>query len=134
CLQRVIGIFSWQIYPLLSEGRIKGAFKSGRFWMIPLFEGMPLVSKGTRGPQASWRRRKPSPVTIIHVNQHTIRQNQKQEKSAPVISVKRGKENRYGHEVEIAGPCRVVYQPDKPKPCGARVWIETLFPVAVYTQ
>ncbi|NEO32722.1 MAG: helix-turn-helix domain-containing protein [Symploca sp. SIO3C6] len=130
----LMGVSVRRIRQLLSGGRIRGAFKAGKFWMIPLVEGMPLVSKGTRGPQASWRRRKPSPVTIIHVNQQTIRQNQKQEKPAPVISVKRGKENRYGHEVEITGPCRVVYRRDNPKPCGARVWIETLFGVEVYTQ
>ena len=35
------------------------------------------------------------------------------------------KKNNYGHEVEINGPCRVVYSPDKPLSCGAKVWIET---------
>ncbi|NEP00788.1 MAG: helix-turn-helix domain-containing protein [Symploca sp. SIO2E9] len=131
---RLMGVSARRIRQLLSGGRIQGAFKTGRFWMIPLVEGMPLVKKGTRGPQASWRRKKRSPVTIIHVNQQTIRQNQKQEQAAPVISVKRGKDNRYGHEVEITGPCRVVYRRDNPKPCGARVWIETLFDVEVYTK
>ena len=29
------------------------------------------------------------------------------------------------HEVKIEGPSKVVYSPDKPLPCGARVWIET---------
>ncbi|NEO29055.1 MAG: helix-turn-helix domain-containing protein [Symploca sp. SIO3C6] len=130
----LMGVSVRRIRQLLSGGRIQGAFKAGKFWMIPLVGGMPKVKEGTRGPKASWCRRKPSPVTIIHVNQQTIRQNQKQEKPAPVISVKRGKNNRYGHEVEITGPCRVVYRRDNPKPCGARVWIETLFPVAVYTQ
>ncbi|NEO97940.1 MAG: helix-turn-helix domain-containing protein [Symploca sp. SIO2E9] len=130
----LMGISARRIRQLLSGGRIQGAFKAGRFWMIPLFEGMPKISKGTRGPQPSWRRRRPSPVTIIHVNQQTIRQNQKQEKPAPVISVKRGQSNTYGHEVEIHGPCRVVYRRDNPKPCGARVWIETFFNVEVYTQ
>ncbi|NEO99819.1 MAG: helix-turn-helix domain-containing protein [Symploca sp. SIO2E9] len=130
----LMGVSVRRIRQLLSGGRIRGAFKAGKFWMIPLVDGMPKVKEGTRGPKASWRRRKPSPVTIIHVNQQTIRQNQKQEKPAPVISVKRGKENRYGHEVEITGPCRVVYRRDNPKPCGARVWIETLFGVEVYAQ
>lgn len=92
---------------------------------------MPLVSKGTRGPKASWHPRKSSPVTIIHVNQHTIRQNQKREQAAPAISAKRGKENIYGHEVKIHGPCRVVYRPDTPLSCGARVWIETVSTVEV---
>ncbi|NET06435.1 MAG: helix-turn-helix domain-containing protein [Merismopedia sp. SIO2A8] len=128
---KLMGISARRIRQLLSGGRIQGAFKVGRSWIIPLVEGMPQVSEGTRGPIARWRKKRPAPVTIIHVNQQTIRQNQKQEKPAPVISVKRGKENIYGHEVEIQGPCRVVYRRDNPKPCGARVWIETLFQVEV---
>ncbi len=90
--------------------------------------------KYDRDRQARWRRKRPAPVTIIHVNQQTIRQNQKRENAAPVISVKRGQSNTYGHEVEIHGPCRVVYRRDNPKPCGARVWIETFFGVEVLTK
>lgn len=63
--------------------------------------------------------------TIIHVNQHAIRRNLKNGTSEPVITVKTYKENRYAHAVEILGPSRVVYSPDKPLSCGARVWIET---------
>ncbi|MCL2938211.1 MAG: helix-turn-helix domain-containing protein, partial [Trichodesmium sp. MAG_R02] len=29
-----------------------------------------------------------------------------------------------GHEIEIHGPCRIVYRPDLPHSCGATVWIE----------
>ena len=39
--------------------------------------------------------------------------------------VKSGKTNRYAHEVRIEGPSKIVYRPDKPLSCGARVWIET---------
>ena len=35
------------------------------------------------------------------------------------------KTNTYCHEVEIMGPCKVIYSPDKPLSCGAKVWIET---------
>ncbi|NEP02409.1 MAG: DNA-binding protein [Symploca sp. SIO2E9] len=131
---KLMGVSARRICQLLSSGRITGAFKAGRSWIIPLVDRMPQVSEGTRGPIARWRRKRPAPVTIIHVNQQTIRQNQKQEKAAPVISVKRGQSNTYGHEVEIHGPCRVVYRRDNPKPCGARVWIETLFGVEVLTK
>ncbi|NEP01965.1 MAG: helix-turn-helix domain-containing protein [Symploca sp. SIO2E9] len=130
----LMGVSVRRVRQLLSGGRIQGAFKAGKFWMIPLVGGMPKVKEGTRGPKARWHRKRPSPVTIIHVNQHTIRQNQKQEKSAPVISVKQGQKNTYGHEVQIHGPCLVVYRPNNPKPCGARVWIETLFGVEVHTK
>jgi len=33
--------------------------------------------------------------------------------------------NSYCHEVIIDSPCKVIYSPDKPLPCGAKVWIET---------
>jgi len=39
--------------------------------------------------------------------------------------VKEGKTNEYAHAVEINGPSKLVYSPDKPLSCGARVWIET---------
>jgi hypothetical protein len=63
--------------------------------------------------------------TIIHVNQHVIRRNQKTGSRDPVLTVKQSKTNRYAHEVIIEGPSKVVYSPDKPLSCGARVWIET---------
>jgi len=69
--------------------------------------------------------------TIIHVNQHVIRSNHKTGNREPVLSVKQGKKNTYAHEVEILGPSRVVYSPDKPLSCGARVWIETTSEVII---
>ena len=63
----------------------------------------------------------------IHVNQHKIRANSKlpPEQRVPVITVKTYKDNTYCSEVLVEGPCRVIYSPDKPLPCGAKVWIET---------
>ena len=43
----------------------------------------------------------------------------------PVITVKTSKSNTYTHEVKINGPSKVIYSPDKPLSCGAKVWIET---------
>ena len=43
----------------------------------------------------------------------------------PVITVKTSKSNVYAHEVDIKGPSKVIYSPDKPLSCGAKVWIET---------
>jgi hypothetical protein len=63
--------------------------------------------------------------TIIHVNQHAIKANRKNKTNNPVLTVKTYKENNYAHEVEIEGPSKVVYSPDKPLSCGAHVWIET---------
>lgn len=63
--------------------------------------------------------------TVIHVNQHIIRANQQNGSNDPVLTVKTYKSNEYAHQVEINGPSRIVYSPDKPLSCGARVWIET---------
>ena len=61
----------------------------------------------------------------IHINQHVIRRNGKTEEREPVITVKTYKSNEYASEVAINGPSRVIYSPDKPLSCGAKVWIET---------
>lgn len=63
--------------------------------------------------------------TIIHVNQHVIKDNAKNGLNNPTLTVKTYKSNDYAHEVEILGPSKVVYSPNKPLPCGAKVWIET---------
>ena len=63
--------------------------------------------------------------TLIHVNQHVIKSNRKNGASEPVLTVKTYKTNTYAHEVLIKGESKVVYSPDKPLSCGARVWIET---------
>ena len=63
--------------------------------------------------------------TKIHVNQHVVRSNKKYGKKEPVLTVKTYKSNTYAHEVEINGESKVIYSPDKPLSCGARVWIET---------
>jgi hypothetical protein len=61
----------------------------------------------------------------IHVNQHIIKRNAKTGLRDPVITVKQGRNNTYAHSVEILGPSIMVYSPDKPLSCGAKVWIET---------
>ena len=63
--------------------------------------------------------------TVIHVNQHVIKSNAKHGKNEPVLTVKTYKSNDYAHEVDINGPSKVIYRPNKPLSCGARVWIET---------
>jgi|TARA_R110000850_G_scaffold203477_1_gene329813 hypothetical protein len=67
----------------------------------------------------------------IHINQNIIRRNQKTGERKPVISCKTYKENIYSNSVEILGPSKVVYSPDKPLSCGARVWIETTSEVII---
>ena len=61
----------------------------------------------------------------IHVNQHNVRSNKKNGTNKPVITVKTSKSNDYAHQVEVLGPSKVIYRPDKPLSCGAKVWMET---------
>jgi hypothetical protein len=70
--------------------------------------------------------------TLIHVNQHVIKANAKTGRNDPVLTVKTYKTNTYAHEVDILGPSKVIYSPDKPLSCGAKVWIETEAEVVVY--
>lgn len=67
--------------------------------------------------------------TYIHVNQHKIRANKKNNTNEPVITIKQGKKNTYCHAVKILGDSVVRYGGggnEKPiLSCGARVVIET---------
>jgi hypothetical protein len=63
--------------------------------------------------------------TRIHVNQHIIKRNAKTGEREPVLTCKTSKSNTYGHEVIIKGDSRIIYSPDKPLSCGAKVLIET---------
>ena len=78
--------------------------------------------------------RKDNMKKYIHINQHIIRRNKSNGYNEPVITVKTYKSNDYGHEVTVNGPCKIVYSPDKPLSCGARVWIETEAGVTVVNQ
>lgn len=66
----------------------------------------------------------------IHINQHVIRANKKNGEANPPITVKTSKRNIYADRVDIGGASTVVYSPNKPLSCGARVWIETNAPVS----
>ena len=68
----------------------------------------------------------------IHINQHNVRSNSKHNTDLPVMTVKTYKENIKGDTVQINGASTVVYQPDHPLSCGAKVWIETHAEVRVY--
>tara|TARA_R110000822_G_scaffold136229_1_gene273750 strand:+ start:328 stop:549 length:222 start_codon:yes stop_codon:yes gene_type:complete len=69
--------------------------------------------------------------TIIHVNQHIIKSNAKKGENKPTLTVKTYKSNTYAHAVEILGASKVIYSPDSPLSCGAKVWIETTSEVGI---
>lgn len=69
---------------------------------------------------------------ILHVNQHRIRGNihKSPEDRQPPVTIRTYKGVTYGNEVEILDKdgqvaAKLVYSPDKPLNCGARLWIET---------
>ena len=63
--------------------------------------------------------------TIIHINRNIIQANAKNGTTNPVCRVQCGNKIVYCMEVEILGPSRMVYNPNNPLPCGAKLWIET---------
>ena len=128
-----------RLLELLGKGRVKGAYKSGRFWLIPLYRGLPLIIPGKRGKKGTWVKTISPKKTIVHVNRNRIEANKKKspEEREEVIAVKKSSSNSspgkkgkngnfYTNYLEIPYPCRIIYQPDKPLGCGAHLWIEVL--------
>jgi hypothetical protein len=126
-----LGISTVRLRILLQQGRVKGAQKQGRNWMIPLFKGMPVIEERRKGPKGTWYKRRRQVETCILVNRQIIGKNAKENLNEPPIVVKQGKNKHNCHELEINGPCRVVYTPHETGPCGARLWIEAAAKVPV---
>lgn len=75
----------------------------------------------------------------ILINRHKIRSNRVHNRNEPVISVREGKQIKYGHKVCLLNEqgnivAHIIYRPDKPLSCGATVWIETKLDVIVPNQ
>ena len=124
----LLGISSRRLRTLLAEGRVFGAYKSGKFWFIPLHNSLPRIERRSRKKQqGTWRTSKVPALTKIEVNRGQIDQNRQSppEKRSPVISVKKRQSNTYGYQVEICGASRIIYRPDHSRCSGATLWIET---------
>lgn len=66
----------------------------------------------------------------IHVNQHIIKSNKKNNKTDPVLTIKTYNSNTLANQIKILDDSgkiivKVIYRPNKPLSCGAHVWIET---------
>jgi hypothetical protein len=70
---------------------------------------------------------------IIHINQHVIKSNRKNNETKPPITCKTYKETIYGHGVRFVDGT-VVYRPNDPLSCGAHVWIETHHEILISTD
>lgn len=64
-------------------------------------------------------------VKRIHVSQVNLRANRKDGGNRTVFTIQTSKGPLYARSVDVKGASRLVYSPDKPLSCGARVWIET---------
>ena len=63
--------------------------------------------------------------TIVHVNQHMLKYNQKHGTEFPVLTVKHRGKTYYAHEINYHGSSTIRYRPHKPLSCGAVCWVET---------
>ena len=72
--------------------------------------------------------------TIIHINKNLKQSNDKHGGSNPVCRVEVGGETLYGSRVDILGPSSMIYSPDKPRKCGAKLWIETDAEVIIHDK
>jgi hypothetical protein len=99
---------------------------NGKFWqdhckriIEPIEKRIEQLEGAVRITNANLKR--------IHINQHNIRHNAKCDPSErlPVVTVKTGGKNYRCDEAIVDGRSRIVYSPEKPLSCGAKVWIET---------
>jgi hypothetical protein len=51
-----------------------------------------------------------------------------------VLTIKSSQGNTKCNRVTIHGPSTVVYSPDKPLSCGAKVWVETDAEITVHDE
>lgn len=122
---KLLEISTRRLRCLLSQGRVEGAFKSGRNWVIPVIEGLPKIKAALRGPKSTWKKIRFPAKNVIHINRQVIGKKVDGE-YIPPISVKSRNQNLYTVRVEIPGPCSLVYQPENPlKGSKATAWLES---------
>lgn len=69
--------------------------------------------------------------TYLHISQKNVKHNKKTGDRLPVVTARNSRGVTYGHVARIDGPSRLIYRPDDPLACGARVFLETTAPVTV---
>ena len=71
---------------------------------------------------------------FIHINRHVIQYNAKNGTDFPVCRVQEGNKSKYGKSVDIHGKSSMVYKPNDPLKCGAKLWIETDADVTIHGE
>lgn len=67
----------------------------------------------------------------VHVDQKIIRGNVGADVKSPPVTVQTSSGSLKAMVVTIEGPSQVIYRPDDPLSCGARLWVETHAPVVL---
>jgi len=70
---KILNISTGRLRILLIAGRVEGAYKTGRIWLIPLFNGKPIIKKGKRGPAPRWRNPRKPAKTVVHYSRVPLR-------------------------------------------------------------
>lgn len=134
---QILNISTARVRILLKQGRIEGAYKIGKFWVIPLYNDRPFVKTRNRGPSPKWCNPRRPAKTNIKIDRHKIKGNTNKPVSEieGVVSLSKKNKTYCCHELAIHGPCRIFYslEPQKSKG-GARVWIETLSEVEMFEK
>jgi len=71
---------------------------------------------------------------IIHINRNIIQKNEKRGTRLPVCRIDMDGKTWYGSKIEILGPSEMIYRPEKPRSCGAKLWIETQADVIIHDK
>lgn len=78
---------------------------------------------------------------LVHVNRHTITRNKRNGTNEPDIAVRRGRSSKaeYANSVDILDAngnvvATIGSHRDRPLPCGATVWLECLYGVAMHVE
>lgn len=64
-------------------------------------------------------------IKRLHVDRRRLAADVKAGSKSAVLTIQTSRGSTKAVEVDIRGPSRFVYRPEKPLSCGARAWIET---------
>ncbi|MDY7002534.1 MAG: helix-turn-helix domain-containing protein [Cyanobacteriota bacterium] len=110
----LLNISTARVRVLLKEGRIKGANKKGRSWLIPLnSQGIPEIIPGSRGPDGTWNKGQRTSKTVIQILSNVVNANHQNGTGLPAINIQQGDRHHLCHEADILGPCKIIYQPSQ---------------------
>ena len=71
---------------------------------------------------------------MINIHKNLKQANDKQGRTVPGCRVEAKGKVGYGSQVDILGPSSMIYSPNKPRKCGAKLWIETDGEVVIHDK